>query len=43
VQYRIHLLKDYGEKIVKELEQRRWKVDPIKDWEKIKDALQKGI
>jgi 5-methylcytosine-specific restriction endonuclease McrA len=35
VAYRLHLVTDYGEKIVKELEARRWKVDPIKDWNAI--------
>lgn|SRR3990167_6774072 len=35
VAYRLHLVRDYGERIVKELEKRRWKVDPIKDWDKI--------
>lgn len=37
VQYRAHLLQDYGEKVVKELEARRWKVDPIKNWQAIID------
>lgn len=37
VPYRQRLVKDYGEKIVKELEARRWKVDPIKDWKAIID------
>lgn len=35
VLYRLHLVADYGEKVVKEIEARRWKVDPIKDWNKI--------
>lgn len=35
VQYRLHLVDDYGEKTVQELEKRRWKVDPIKDWGKV--------
>ncbi len=32
VAYRARLIEDYGEKIVLELEARRWKVDPIKNW-----------
>ncbi len=32
VEYRARLVVDYGEKVVKELEARRWKIDPIKDW-----------
>lgn len=35
VPYRVHLIKDYGEKAVKEIETRRWKVDPVKDWQEI--------
>lgn len=35
VAYRAHLVKDYGEEVVKELEARRWKVDPIKNWQAI--------
>lgn len=38
VQYRAHLVKDYGETVVKELEARRYKVDPVKDWQKIMDC-----
>lgn len=37
VAYREHLLKDYGEEVVKELEKRRWKVDPIKNWQEVID------
>lgn len=37
VAYRARLVKDYGEKAVQELETRRWKVDPIKDWQKVID------
>ena len=33
VAFRVHLVKDYGEKVVQELEARRWKVDPVKDWD----------
>jgi hypothetical protein len=33
VAFRIHLVRDYGEKIVQEFEARRWKVDPVKDWQ----------
>lgn len=32
IEYRGHLVKDYGEKTVAEAEKRRWRVDPIKDW-----------
>ena len=32
VPYRAHLVKDYGEKLVKEFEARRYRVDPVKDW-----------
>lgn len=32
IEYRKHLIKDYGEKVVVEMEARRWKVDPVKDW-----------
>ncbi len=32
VEYRKHLVSDYGEKVVKESEARRWRVDPIKDF-----------
>lgn len=35
VAYRRHLVRDYGEKTVKELEARRYKVDPIKDWNEV--------
>jgi len=35
VAYRTHLVKDYGEEVVKEFEARRWKVDPIKNWEEV--------
>jgi hypothetical protein len=35
VQYRIRLVGDYGEETVKDIEARRWKVDPIKDWQAI--------
>lgn len=35
VAYRSHLVSQYGESAVKELEARRWKVDPIKDWDAI--------
>lgn len=40
VQYRNHLLKDYGETMVSEFEARRWKVDKVKDWQKIIDHYQ---
>ncbi len=33
VQYRLRLVNDYGEETVHEFEKRRWKVDPIKNWE----------
>lgn len=35
IEYRAHLVTDYGEKIIQEAEARRWKVDPIKNWQKI--------
>ena len=41
VAYRTHLVKDYGERIVQELEARRWKVDPIKNWDVIIDKYTK--
>lgn len=37
VAYRLHLVQDYGEACVAELDKRRWKVDPIKDWQTIID------
>ncbi len=39
VAYRAHLVKDYGEPIVQELEAHRWKVDPIKNWQTIIDCF----
>lgn len=39
VEYRKHLVKDYGEEIVLELEARRWKVDPVKDWDVLMATL----
>ena len=35
VAYRRHLIEDYGEEAVQEIEKRRWKVDPIKNWDAI--------
>lgn len=35
VSYRRHLVTDYGEEAVQELEKRRWRIDPIKDWGKV--------
>jgi len=35
VAYRIKLVAQYGEEVVKELEARRWKVDPIKNWQEV--------
>lgn len=35
VAYRRHLVSDYGEKAVQDLEKRQHKVDPIKDWEEV--------
>lgn len=40
VSYRTALLKEYGEETVKELEARRWKIDPIKDWQKVIEHYQ---
>lgn len=37
VAYRRRLVEFYGEKVVKELEARRWKVDPIKNWQAVID------
>lgn len=37
VEYRAHLVADYGEKTVRELEKRRWKIDPIKNWQAVID------
>lgn len=39
VEFRAHLVKDLGEEAVVEFEKRRWKVDPIKDWEKLLEEL----
>ena len=36
VLYRRRLATDYGEEMVQEFEKRRWKVDPIKDWGKVR-------
>lgn len=41
VAYRARLIKDYGEKVVKELEARRWKVDKVKDWDAIIEYYEK--
>lgn len=38
VRYRRHLVKDYGEKAVKELEARQHRVSPIKNWQAVIDA-----
>lgn len=35
VAYRLKLVAEFGESIVQELEKRRWKVDPIKNWKEI--------
>ena len=35
VAYRERLVRDYGSEVVAELEQRRWRVDPIKDWKAV--------
>ena len=35
--YRTNLIRDYGEQTVLELEARRYKVDPIKNWQAIID------
>ncbi len=40
VAYRAHLVTIYGEAMVKELEARRWKVDPIKNWQEIIDRYE---
>lgn len=36
VRYRERLVEDYGEATVEELEARRWKIDPIKDWDAVR-------
>ena len=33
--YRARLVLDYGEAAVAEMEARRWRVDPIKDWQEV--------
>lgn len=38
--YREHLIRDYGELTVKDFETRRYKVNPIKNWEAIIDGYQ---
>ncbi len=38
VAYRDHLVRDYGTKVVKELEARRWKVDKITNWQEVIDS-----
>ena len=47
VAYREALCRDYGEKTVKELEARRWKVDKVKFWNEItlhyEDLLKEGV
>lgn len=35
VAYRTFLVKKYGEEVVAELEARRWKTDPIKNWDDV--------
>jgi len=40
VQYRLHLVEDYGEDAVKETRSARWKVDPIKNWQEIIDRFE---
>lgn len=39
VAYRAHLVKDYGEKAVQEFEKRRYKVDPVKNWQEVIDRF----
>lgn len=36
-EFRMGLVKEYGEAFVKELDARRFKVDPVKDWKAVKD------
>lgn len=38
--YKIRLIRDYGEQAVKDLEARRWKVDPIKSWQEVIEHYQ---
>ena len=35
IEYRAHLVKDYGEKVVKEFDDNWRKVNPVKDWNAI--------
>lgn len=41
VSYRIHLLEEYGESIVQELEGRQRKIDPVKDWKVVIEHYEK--
>lgn len=34
-EYRGHLVKDYGEKLVSEFDRRRYRVDPVKNWTEV--------
>lgn len=34
-EYRTHLIEDYGEEFVLEVESRRYKTDPIKNWQEV--------
>ncbi len=46
VAYRSHLIEDYGEEVVQELEKRRWKTDKVKNWQEVIDhytALLKNL
>lgn len=39
VEYRKRLVKDYGEAVVSEFEARRWRVDPVKNWDLLIEDL----
>lgn len=41
VAYRLHLVRDYGEAVVEEIEKARWKVSPIKDWQEVTNRFKR--
>lgn len=43
VEYRKHLVEEYGEDATISFELRRWKVDPIKDWESLISHLKEEL
>lgn len=34
-EYRAHLIRDYGEEFIEEIHARRYKTDPVKNWEEV--------